>query len=152
VLVRRFHNDPTQAAQAIATVLARAYTPGYWFVQLNSTTSNPVCLSSGTPSGCSMIDPSDTGALATASNTFKTLTTSATGFQSTITLGGSMTAQRNGDVDEVSTNMTVCNRTIAPSVSCGLSSFWPFSNRVLGSPINLVTGQQLLVTVTLSFT
>jgi hypothetical protein len=152
VLVRRFHNDPTQAAQAIATVLARAYTPGYWFVQLSSTTSNPACLNAGTPSTCTVIDPADSGAFSTASSTFKTLTTSATGFQSTITLGGSMIAQRNGDVDEVSTNMAVCNRTIAPSTACGLSAFWPFTNRVLGSPINLVTGQQLLVTVTLSFT
>jgi hypothetical protein len=152
VLVRRFHNDPTQANQAIATILARAYTPGYWFVQLSSTANNPACLNAGIASTCTLSDPNDNGSFSGLSSTFKTLTTSATGFQSTIVLGGSMTAQRNGVVDEVSTNLAVCNRTIAPSVSCGLSAFWPFSSRVLGSPINLVTGQQLLVTVTLSFT
>jgi hypothetical protein len=55
-------------------------------------------------------------------------------------------------VDEVSTSLPVCNRTIAPSTSCNLSAFWPFTDRVLSSPLSLVTGQQLLVTVTLSFT
>lgn len=152
VLVRRFHNDPTQANQAIATILARAYTPGLWFVQLSSTTNDFACLSSGTPTSCTLTDPSDTGAFASSTSTFKTLTASATGFQSTIVLSGSMTAQRDGDVDQVSTNLPVCSRTIAPSTSCGISSFWPFTSRLLGTPINLVTGQQLLVTVTLSFT
>lgn len=152
VLVRRFHNDPTQANQAIATFLARAYTPGYWFVQLNSTASNGACVSSGTPVGCTLLDPNDNGAFSSSSSSFKTLTTSASGVQSTIGLNGSMTAQRDGVVDEVSTNLAVCNRTIAPSTACNLSAFWPFTDRTLGSPINLVTGQQLLVTVTLSFT
>lgn len=151
VLVRRFHNDPAQANQAIATILARAYTPSYWFVQLTSTANDPACVSSGTPVGCTIIDPNDNGAFSSSPNSFKTLTTSASGVQSTIVLGGSMTAQRDGVVDQVSTNLGVCSRTIAPSTACGLSSFWPFTNRVLGSPINLVTGQQLLVTVTLSF-
>jgi hypothetical protein len=152
VLVRRFHNDPVQANQAIATILARAYTPGYWFIQLTSTTNNPACVSSGNPAGCTIIDPADNGALSAAANTFKTLTTSASGYQQTITLSGSMTAQRNGGVDQVSTNLPVCDRTTAPATACGLSSFWPFTSRVLASPITLVTGQQLLVTVTLSFT
>jgi hypothetical protein len=152
VLVRRFHNDPTQASQAIATILARAYTPGFWFIQLSSTAGTYACLNVSTPASCILIDPSDNGVFSTSSNAFKTLTTSATGFQSTIVLGGSMNAQRDGVVDQVSTNLPVCNRTIAPSTACGLSAFWPFSNRVLASPIPLVTGQQLLVTVTLSFT
>lgn len=151
VLVRRFHNDPTSANQAIATILTRVYTPAYWFVQLSSTANDPACVNSGTPVTCTLTDPNDTGSFSSSPSTFKTLTTSATCCQSTIVLNGSMTAQRDGGVDQVSTNLGVCSRTIAPSTACGLSSFWPFTNRVLGSPINLVTGQQLLVTVTLSF-
>lgn len=151
VLVRRFHNDPTNAAQAIATILTRFYTPGYWFVQLSSTANDPACVESGNPNTCTLTDPSDTGSFSSNASTFKTLTTSATCCQSTIVLNGSMTAQRAGVVDQVSTNLGVCTRTIAPSTACGLSSFWPFTNRVLGAPITLVTGQQLLVTVTLSF-
>ncbi|HEY6014743.1 MAG TPA: hypothetical protein VIU37_12075, partial [Candidatus Limnocylindrales bacterium] len=38
VLVRRFHNDPANANQAIATILARAYTAGFWWITLGSTT------------------------------------------------------------------------------------------------------------------
>jgi hypothetical protein len=152
VLVRSFHNAPTQANQAIATILARVYSPGYWFIQLNSTTANPACVNAGNPTGCSIMDPNDNSALSSAANSFKTLTTSASGYQQTITLNGSMTAQRNGEVDRVSTNLPVCDRTIAPATACALSAFWPFTEKTLASPISLVTGQQLLVTVTLTFT
>jgi hypothetical protein len=154
VLIRRFHNDPTNASSAIATILARAYTPSYWWVTLGSTTSSPgpACVSSGTPVLCRLIDNNDLGAFTSAPNSFKTLTTSQSGVQTSITLNGSMTAQRDGEVNQVSTNLSVCDRTVAPATACGTSSFWPFTSRVIGTPVSLVTGQQLLVTVTLTFT
>lgn len=154
VSVRRFHNDPTNAASAIATILARAYTPSYWWVTLNSTTSSPgpACLSSGTPVLCRLIDTNDNGAFTSSPNSFKTLTTSSSGVQTSITLSGSMTAQRDGEVNQVSTNLSVCDRTVAPATACGTSSFWPFTGRIISTPVSLVTGQQLLVTVTLTFT
>lgn len=153
VLVRRFHNDPANANQAIATILARAYTPGFWWITLGSTTgAGPACVSSGTPVFCRLMDANDSGSITTAPNTFKTLTTSNSNVQNQITLSGSMTAQRNGDVDTVATNLSVCSSTVAPSTACGTFQFWPFTSRTLGSPVGLVTGQQLLVTVTLSFT
>ena len=152
VLVRRFHNEPTYANKAIATILARVYTPSYWYIELNSTNAtgfNGACLSAGAPSGCLIIDPSDSYPVPQA---FKTLTTSAGAFQSTIVLTGSITAQRNGVVDDVSTHLGICSPTVAPSTACGLSQSWNFTDRTLSTPISLVTGQQLLVTVTLSFT
>jgi hypothetical protein len=153
VTVRRFHNDPTNANSAIATILARAYTPSYWWITLGSNTgAGPACLSSGTPVFCRLIDANDLGAFAASPNSFKTLTTSNSGVQTSITLTGSMNAQRDGDVNTVATNLSVCSNTVAPSTACGTSSFWPFTQRTLGSPISLVTGQQLLVTVTLTFT
>lgn len=151
VSVVSFHNDPTQAAQAIATILARAFSPGFFWIQLGSSTANPACVSSGTPVSCIITDPADVGPYSSESSTFKNLTTSHTTFQSSITLNGSITAQRDGNVDQVSSNIWVCNPTTAPSTPCASSSFWPFTSRTLGSPVSLVTGQQLLVTVTLSF-
>jgi hypothetical protein len=152
VRVVRFHNDPTQAAQAIATVLARAFSPGFWWITLNSNDANPACVVSGTPTGCRLIDPADGGAFAGTANSFTTLTTSHSSTQSSITLSGSMTAQRTGDVGNVATNLSVCATTTAPNAPCGTFQFWPFTSRDLGSPVSLVTGQQLLVTVTLTFT
>ena len=153
VLVRRFHNDPTQANQAIATMLTRAYTPGYWFIRLGSSTVNgPACVANGSPDSCLIIDPNDNGAYSSSASAFKTLVTSSSNFQDHITLTGSINAQRDGDVNTVDTNLGVCSRSVAPATACGLSSFWPFTGRTLGSPVSLVTGQQLLVTVTLTFT
>ena len=149
VLVRRFHNDPTQANQAIATILARAYTPGYFWIALSGPTEP--CLSAGTPVQCLIIDSGDGGAYSASTNAFKTLATSHTSFQSSITLTGSITAQANGNIDTVATNLSVCNSSTAANVSCGTSAFWPFTSRTLASPISLVTGQQLLITVVLSF-
>ncbi|HSP73987.1 MAG TPA: hypothetical protein VLN26_16550, partial [Gaiellaceae bacterium] len=134
-------------------ILARAYTASFWWVTLGSTTgAGPACVVGTTPVFCRLVDPADTGSITTSANSFATLTTSHTGTQSSITLSGSMTAQRDGDVDTVATNLSVCSSTVAPSTACGTFQFWPFTSRTLGSPVSLVTGQQLLVTVTLSFT
>jgi hypothetical protein len=153
VSVRRFHNDPANAAQAIATILGRAYSPGFWWITLGSSTgAGPACVQSGTPVFCRLFVANDTGSFATAANSFKTLVASNSNVQSQITLTGDMTAQRDGDVNTVASQLSVCSTATAPNAPCGTFQFWPFTTRTLGSPVSLVTGQHLLVTVTLTFT
>jgi hypothetical protein len=149
--VQHFQNDPTQAAQAISTILTRSYSPGYFWMSLGSNSANGPCISAGNPTSCILTDPNDGGSFTANSSTFKTLTTSQSGFQATITLKGSITAQRNGVVDQVDTSIWVCPSSTPPNTPCNSGAFWPFTARTLAAAIPLVTGQQLLVTVVLSF-
>lgn len=151
VSVTYFHNDPDRAATAITTILTRTYSPGFWWIGLSSSTFNGPCVINGAPAGCRLVDPNDSGEFATGTNVFKTVMTSPNASSTAINLSGSMIAQRDGDVDIVSTNIEVCSPSTAPSAPCGAFAYWGFTLRSLASAVSLVTGQQLLVAVVLSF-
>lgn len=154
VSVHRFHNDPISAGQAVAAVLAGQYTPSGFRVQLyntNDANSNP-CVT-GTFNVPCVLEPAGSNYYDSANNyVFKTMTTGVSG--KVITLHGSMTAQRNGTINGVFTDLMVCSSSVAPATNCASSTFFSsFTSRTLATSdeIPLVTGQQVLVTVTLTF-
>jgi len=67
-----------------------------------------------------------------------------------LVLSGSATAQRNGKIEVVQSATTMLSSTSPPSSSYGIV-LWTLTDTTLASAVNLTTGQQVAVTVVISF-
>lgn len=140
-------------AQKLSQLLAREQAVGYWTVLTSSTGGQEVCEQpSGTPiSLCLLVEATDP---TTANNRFPTLTlTVAPSTPFGLTLSGSLTAQRTGEISNVSTRLLGCTSATSPDdCATGLN---PVANSNMTgtdiTPVPVTQGQQVLVTVTISF-
>ncbi len=142
---REFDNALSlQGAINLGNILGRSQTVGKWRLGLN-----------GAPSPCNtqciIGESADGGAESTL---FKTLTVlPPSGNQGApLKLSGTFTAQSPGNINTVSADPGACGGNIAPD-SCNVVGFLgnPMTSTTLANPQSVVAGQQVQVTVTLSF-
>jgi len=143
-----------QGAETLSKVLGRVITPGRWTITLGSGSPNEICENPvGTPSINCFIQESSDGA--SQSNSFKTLVVTVTGSPNTLKISGSMTAARDGLINDISSFMSFCLGTISPatcrdSLPDGEGSL-NFTNTSLTTPIVVLADQQVQVSVVFTF-
>lgn len=152
---REFDNAlATDGAAYLAQLLGRALSAGFWRINLyDDASGDGPCLLDGQPARCSVREPDDAQ---TASHAFPTLAIEVSA-QNELVLRGTLTAQRDAPINTVLTMLYRCTPDLAPDapVTCqqalGTGQFSDFTSTILGSAVSVVTGQQILVTVTMSF-
>lgn len=150
---REFENALTlSGADRLASVLARALSVGGWKITLSGTNS-PFVDEGGNPIYAEIVEPSYAG---TFNSCFKTLTVTkpASGpDQNKLLLSGTATAQRNGTIELVLTRWELLSPTSPPSSNYSGASGGDFTGTTLtgANIITLVNGQQLTITVAISF-
>ncbi len=138
--------------RALSLFLGRSNSVGGWWVELigNPGTSGAFNPTNGSKYG--FIVESTYGG-GTNPGWFKTLTVDVptTGPNTDkLVLSGTATAELDGNIGRVRTRVFLLNNTLAPSASY-LSDNLEFTASTLASPIPLLAGQQVLVTVVISF-
>lgn len=145
-LVRRweFENDLTSNGPVILSgLLSRSSVAGGWQIGLGSGTSTDPCGTDAAPARCFIAEASSTS---TSPDFFKNLTVGRT-VDSKLLLTGNATARRNGSIPRVMTLVQVC-----PAQGCSPAfGFQSFTSTDLSSAISVVAGQQIQVTVEISF-
>ena len=68
-----------------------------------------------------------------------------------VVLSGTATAQADGTIGNVDTRVSFCAPTVATATGCAETGYIPFTDTTLASPVPVVTGQQIVVTVKISF-
>jgi hypothetical protein len=142
---RSFENSlQADGSYLLEQVLDRNATVGGWFIYLNKSTTSPFTPAPGFLIEQSANDP-------TGANIFPTLSISIA--KSGFTLSGNATAQQSGDIGVVGTGMCdqVGLQTPAINYAAGLGTLNNFTEQTLATPISVQTGQQILVTVVISF-
>lgn len=156
---RQFENAlMPQGAFALSAFLSRTNSVGRWRLAVGHTSNIG-------PSPCTdtffcLIGEADDpgGGLETGSNLFKTLTVSApSGFAfppvpdaGKLVLSGSLVAQQTSSITNVISYASQCAASNPPSTPCGTGGTL-FTSRDLASAVNVQSGQQVLVTVKISF-
>lgn len=128
-------------AAVLRSVLARTNSFGFWQISLSSTTSTQPCA----PSFCTIGEPNDTDTVIG----FRTLSVSTQ--VNTVVLTGQATASATTSIGRVATGAGLCQSNVAPSSPCSSISKFGFTLKDLASPQNVTPGQQVSVTVVISF-
>lgn len=144
-----FNNALVDAgAVRLTDVLDRKVLPEYWSIAIGSTTTsqNP-CESRGNPVNCLITE----GGLLNPNSIFITLQSTAK--EGVLTLEGTATARRRGTIDVVSTSLAakLCGSSFPDSCSDGESVTEQVTSTELRTGIPVNEGQQIDVTVRLSF-
>jgi hypothetical protein len=146
---REFDNAlQPDGAQVIAKVLGRENSVGGWQIDVEG--EENAFLRNSAPFRGMIVENSSYPSLGT--NVFTTLTVSVPTSGANVrklVLSGTATAQRNGTINRVQTYVYAQNSSTPPSSSYSSASFG-FTSASL-SPVNLLTGQQVSVTVVISF-
>lgn len=142
----------TKGATVLSKILSRTWSTGLWHVYLYG---NPgPCLFNGSGSPCMITEAPDAR---TQGYIFKTLTVSAptSGTNANkLVLSGTATAQNDSDISAVATEQEPCQAIEAPSSPCPIGDVTtngPFSEATLPTAVQVVTGQQIIVTVVFTF-
>jgi len=151
---REFNNalEPG-GGESLGGLLQRTHKMGEWKIVFGS--ANPPCLfNSETTSYCHIFAPNTQSGPASDPNAFKTLTTESQGYPTMATvLSGTATAARTGAIDLVSTSLSKCAYDTQGVCNPNLlgNGFGVFTRTTLATPINVVAGQIIQVTVVISF-
>ena len=144
-----FKNALTQfGSQILSGFLRGQFRPGEWAIRLSSDGGgNEPCLGSVTQQPCLIYEATSQHANSSFPNSFKTLTISTNSpFFNHTNLNGTATAQRNGVISHVATLLESC-----PPEGCDHFGHGAFTQTQIPSPINVVAGQIIQVTVVISF-
>ena len=133
-------------AIALARVLARQRTLAYWGIELTSYAIQPYF----------KVELQETGDPGTGAHMFKTLTVEFIDSgenAGTIILSGTATAHQDGKISYVQTNLHTVSPDQAPSGPQFTGTLWssPFTESTLSPGIDVTEGQQVAVTVSISF-
>jgi hypothetical protein len=150
----RFHNDFVTGLGAVggpaafAAVLSGSNAPGDWDVSVAGT---------GCPASngnfCQMFEPDANPSFFASPPDTKNLsvTVPSSGTDAfKIVLQGSVTATDDGNINRVSTGLQKCAAASAVGADCG-AGYNSITDRSLGTPISVLAGQTISVTVKLSF-
>ncbi len=144
-----FHND-FNGASTVAPILAHTSATGRYWLTLSDQTGagqNPCGDPAASASSCFVFEADDpNGAVPFW---FNTLTVDAPSSTS-VAVNATIIATRAGQFNHVRMLLSRCGATTAPS-ACHPGSYGNFSARTLPAPISVVAGQQILVTVTYTF-
>lgn len=146
---REFDNALTAAGSIIlAASLARSNSPGEWVVSLagNPQASSP-CGTGGALIPCVVAEPSSRLA---GTQVFKNLTVGRSGDSRRLILAGNATAERNGNVGIVGTSVQLCSGVGSACIGTTVGGT-QFTSRSLAPTIAVQVGQQIQVTVEISF-
>jgi len=146
-------------ANAIARLLGRGASAGWWGVELAaapSATTGPCGVSNGTPVPCWIFEPAITNVAPGASSTNLVVTEPGSGGAPSLTMSGSVgtSAATASQIDIVGTHLMRCSPSTAPSAPCGapgIAGTLRFTSHTLATPIPLQPGQFVQVTVVISF-
>jgi len=137
-------------AEALSRILARQQILIEWFVNISGSEGMSPCLLLG-PFRCIITEFTAGPALfptleATVDDTVQ--------FNQKLVLNGTATAQRNGNITSVGTQVRTCTASVTGTFcqtnpSSGFK--YPFTGTVLPSPVDVLQGQEIQVTVTISF-
>lgn len=142
VKVREFENAlAAQGGEAIGKFLARTASPGLWGIYLGGGIADPCRSSGGGESGCLITEAAFQG---TDANIFKNLVLTASATAPQLTLSGSAVAGFDGTVAQVHSNLQTC--AFGEAAPCA-DTLTVFATRVLGAPISVMAGQQVVVSV-----
>jgi hypothetical protein len=143
-----FHNDFNGASTVVGILAHTRATGRYWLTLSDSSGAgqNPCGDPASTASSCFVFEADDpNGAVPFW---FNTLTPTANADQLVVT--ATIIATRAGQFNHVRMLLSSCSATTTPS-ACHPGSYGNFSSRTLPAPISVVAGQQILVTVTYTF-
>lgn len=152
---REFDNALTIAgAAALAKTIGGLRVPAEWRVTLSrlSTGGNSPC--GGAPAECIAVTST---MLLTGPNIFETLSVSVPNSgpnADKLVLSGSVTALVDGVIDTVGSNILFCGPVRPPGTACGSGDLLGFSTITQASvspAVSVVAGQQILVTVVITF-
>lgn len=152
-----FENALTsQGSEMFTKLLGRVETPGDWEIRSASVASQEVCEHpAGTPTTiCTIAEPTNPS---TFNSYFKNLTvTVAPSAPFKLTLSGNIIAQRTGELSTVGVQLNACSSATAPdacpgTIQASLVDSQFVTSTTLGTPVPVVIGQQVLVSVEISF-
>ena len=138
-------------AMVLSKILSRTWSTGLWHIHLNGNPGPCVFGTSGT--SCFVTEATD----GRTQGVIKTLTVSAptTGTNANkLVLSGTATAQEDSDISAVGTEQEPCTPGEAPSNPCPIGDVTGnglFSYANLPTAVQVVTGQQIIVTVVFTF-
>ena len=140
--------------KALSWLLARSNSTGHWRIAVSGD-AGPMCVEPYGPENCEIYEPNVTG-----SNSNLTVSSPATGDNANkLVLNGHFTAGVNGSFTRVDTYLTLCSATYAPGAGCDEpgqtrdygSITVPFTHKTLDPGVAVAPGQQVQVTVVISF-
>jgi hypothetical protein len=148
---RRFHNDLVVGfgSVTLVNILGRQAVPGLWEVRLLSNGQSPWTEGYGF---ASVLEPNSTSQHGGTNFRNLTLSTPSSGADAgKLVLQGTATAVQNGSIDRVATTLERCATTSGLGTECGNAI--SFTDRLLGTAnaVNVTSGQDVRVTVRLSF-
>ncbi len=143
-----FHNE-FNGALTVAGILAHKNTTGrYWLTLSDQTGTGQNPCGDTTASSCFVFEPDDPNASVVGWFNTLSVTTTTPG---AVVVTGTVIATRAGQFNHVRMLLSTCGGgTIAPN-DCHPGSYGNFSARTLPAPISVIAGQQILVTVTYTF-
>jgi hypothetical protein len=145
-----FENElTTSGSLLLADILTRQNSVGGWKIVLYNSflSSNSFLDSDGNVAAGSILESTYPY---TGPNYFKTLTVSVPSQSHQVELKGNATAGRDGSIEIVYTSNWLLSPAIAPTSSYQ-GTECSFTQKILSPQINLQAGQQVTVTVTISF-
>jgi hypothetical protein len=133
----------------LAEVLGRISTVGGWQIQVFGATQQICEDDLMNPTNCFIVE--STNALVEAFNIFKTLTAGVS--SATLVLSGSVIAQTDGQITQVSTGNNSCASSVSPDGCPGgpVLTVYPLTSTNLATPVAVLAGQQVQVNVVISF-
>jgi len=136
---RTFENSYVPGGLVLPSVLGRINSVGLWSLGLPGT----AC---GSKFQCTIAEngyayPSDSSNL--------TVTTGASG--AALVLSGSLVASSSGQITGVASYLVLCSPTVPPATPCVGPGTGTFTDKRLGTAVNVTAGQQIAVTVTFTF-
>jgi len=140
---REFENALVNSGSSLlGQLIGRAASAGFWNVYINGPCNGsfgPTCVIGEPASGNSGID------------FFNTLSVKVS--SASLSLSGTATAHITGSISSVSTGLSACPSSNAPSAPCSPTTegYTDFTSATVSPAINVLAGQTIAVTVTISF-
>lgn len=163
---REFDNALIGGAH-LSALLARTTSVGKWAIDLRSsdpsltnTEPQPCGSTTGTVAGIPVTTHhpcviAETGTFTASSTVFETLTVTAPAAgqpnAGALVLSGSATARADASIKKVSTSVGSCAATDAPATTCDFAPRVGMTSTTLAAPVAVTNGQQIQVTVVISF-
>ena len=155
---REFENalQVNASANFLPNLLGRQLTVGKWDVLLDGPSGSPCERRSFfgiVSTGCLIVEPSSSANDGSGFSSNLAVISQTFGASPGTVLTGSVAANRTGKINEVVTRLGSCPASVAPA-SCGQygdTDTGHFSGTLLATPIDVVSGQIIQVTVRISF-
>ena len=133
---RTFENSYVPADDVLPSVLGRTNSVGLWFVQLL-----------GTACACGI---GESASSLSGGGVSKNLTVATGAGGQALVLSGNIVAPFSGQINEVWSGNGLCSPTVPPATPCAEPAI-AFTDKQLGTAVNVTAGQQIAVTVTFTF-